>query len=142
MDSTVMKPGGAAQAFLSRAKRFLIGGEFVESISGKTFEVVDPSTGSALARVCEADHRDVDAAVAAARKAFDTGPWPRMKPAERQALIWKIGELIDRNAQELAEIEALDNGKPVTIARVVDVAYSAEMFRYMSGWATKLGGRT
>ena len=143
MDATAaVKPGGAAQAFLSRAKRFLIGGEFVESISGKTFEVVDPSTGSTLARVCEADHRDVDAAVAAARKAFDSGPWPRMKPAERQALIWKIGELIDKNAQELAEIEALDNGKPVTIARVVDVAYSAEMFRYMSGWATKLGGRT
>ncbi|MBI3759805.1 MAG: aldehyde dehydrogenase family protein [Deltaproteobacteria bacterium] len=135
-------PGRAADAFLSRAGRFLIGGEFVGAVSGKSFEVRDPSTGKVVARVAEADSRDVDAAVAAARRAFDGGPWPRMKPAERARMIWRLGDLIDKNAAELAEIEALDNGKPVTTARMVDVAYSAEMFRYMSGWATKLGGRT
>lgn len=135
-------PGSATNAFLSRAGRFLIGGEFVWAVSGKKFDVRDPSTGKIIARVAEADARDVDAAVVAARRAFDSGPWPRMKPAERARMIWRLGELIDKHAEELAEIEALDNGKPVTMARAIDIAYSAEMFRYMSGWATKLGGRT
>lgn len=144
MSSTISatSPGSAASAFLSRVGRFLVDGKFTDSISGKSFEVRDPSTGKVVARVAEADSRDVDAAVTAARRAFDSGPWPRLKPAERARMIWRLGELIDENGAELAEIEALDNGKPVTIARMVDVAYSAEMFRYMSGWATKLGGRT
>lgn len=135
-------PGTATREFLSRAGRFLIDGQFVGPISDKSFAVHNPATGEVIANVAEADSRDVDVAVAAARKAFDTGPWPRMKPAERQRIIWRLGELIDQHADELAEIESLDNGKPVTIARLADVAYSAEMFRYMSGWATKLGGRT
>ncbi len=91
-------------------------------------------------RCCE--KADVDAAVAAARKAFDTGPWARMSPSQRGRIIWKIGDLILENLEELAQLEALDNGKPIGVARAADVPLAADLFHYMAGWATKLEGNT
>ena len=87
------------------------------------------------------DKADIDLAVAAARRAFETGPWSRISPAARQRLVWSLGDLLERHADEFAELEALDNGKPVTNARRDDVGGSIEMFRYMAGWATRLERR-
>jgi phenylacetaldehyde dehydrogenase len=114
----------------------------VPAASGKTFPVYNPATGTVLVEVAEADKQDVDRAVRAARRAFDAGPWRRMTGAERGRLMWKLADLIDRHLNELAELESIDNGKPVAVARVADVPLTADMFRYMGGWATKVTGTT
>src|SRR5271156_1899445 len=128
--------------FLNRPRKLLIGGEWFEAQSGKTFETYNPATGEVLARVAEGDRSDIDQAVAAARKAFETGPWPDMSPAERGRLLWKLSDLIEQHLQELAELETLDNGKPLLFARIVDVPTARDVFRYMAGWATKIEGNT
>src|SRR5690348_3497280 len=128
--------------FLSTPKQMLIGGKWVNSVSGKTFETLDPATGEFLARVAEGDKADVDRAVKAARGAFESGPWPKMSPAERARLLWKISELMEAHKEELAELETLDNGKPIFFSRIVDVPQALEMFQYFSGWATKIQGTT
>tara|TARA_R110002073_G_scaffold115759_2_gene253846 strand:+ start:2213 stop:3649 length:1437 start_codon:yes stop_codon:yes gene_type:complete len=120
----------------------LIGGKWVEAKSGKTFDVYDPATDQVVAQAAEGEAADVELAVAAARKAFDQGPWSKMGGSERSRLIWKIGELIEQHADELAQIETLDNGKPFAVAKAADVALAADMFRYMAGWATKIEGNT
>jgi len=144
MNIAVQSPVGQklAAGFLATRRKLLIGGQWVDARSGETFEVFDPATGQVIAHVAAGDRADVDAAVAAARKAFDGGPWTRMTPAQRAKLIWKLGDAIDANAEELALIETLDNGKPLKIARMADVAGSAEKLRYYAGWATKLTGST
>ncbi|MEO9175443.1 MAG: aldehyde dehydrogenase family protein, partial [Gaiellales bacterium] len=123
-------------------KRLLIGGEWVEAASGKTFETVNPATGETLAQVAWGDAEDVDRAVRVARAAFETGPWRRMTASERGKVIWKIGDLILENLEELAELETLDNGKPIGVARAADVPLAAALFHYMAGWATKIHGDT
>jgi len=128
--------------FLAERRKMLINGKWVEAASGKTFETYNPATGEVLALVAEGDKADIDAAVKAARTAFDNGPWRRMTPSERGKLMWKLADLIDKNTQEFAELESLDNGKPLTVARAADVPLAAEMFRYMAGWATKIHGHT
>lgn len=128
--------------FLSQPKRLLIGGEWVSAASGRTFPVIDPATGETIDQVPEGDREDVDRAVRAARTAFDAGPWTVMTPSERGRMIWRIGDLILQYADELAEIESLDNGKPVTVARAADIPLSADMFHYMAGWTTKRHGKT
>ncbi len=111
--------------------------------SGKTFETINPATEERLAEVAHGEAEDIDRAVRAARRAFDyEGPWRRMSPSARGKLIWRIGDLIEEHADVLARLESLDNGKPVGIARVADVALSADMFRYMAGWPTKILGDT
>src|SRR6202021_504887 len=110
--------------------------------SGKTFPTYDPATGEVLSRIAEGDKEDIDRAVKAARAAFETGPWAKMTPSERGRLIWKIGDLIEKHLEELAQLESLDNGKPLTVARVADVPLAADLFRYMAGWATKIEGNT
>jgi phenylacetaldehyde dehydrogenase len=144
MSVAVLKPsvGSAARTFLGRPHQLLIGGRWVPAKSGKTFAVEDPATLEVIAQVAEGDAADIDLAVAAARRAFESGPWARMLPAERARLVWRLGDLLEEHAEEFAELEALDNGKPVTAAREGDVAGSIEMFRYMSGWATRLVGET
>ena len=102
----------------------------------------DPATDKVVAAVAEGDAADVDLAVSAARKAFDGGAWSKMTASDRGRLIWKIGDLIEANADQLAQMETLDNGKPVTVAKAADVALAADMFRYMAGWATKIEGST
>jgi acyl-CoA reductase-like NAD-dependent aldehyde dehydrogenase len=132
-----------AAAFAQRDHRMLIGGEWVESQAGKTFATVDPATGEEIAKVPYADEVDVDHAVRAARAAFDDGPWTnKMTPAQRARVIYSIADLIEQNADELAQIESLDNGKPVVYAKVVDVRLAAEHFRYFAGWPTKIEGET
>jgi phenylacetaldehyde dehydrogenase len=101
------------QKFLSRPRGMLIGGEWVGAQSGKTFETYNPATGEVLAQVAEGDTADIDLAVAAARKAFESGPWPEMSPAQRGHLLWKLSDLIAAHLEELAELETLDNGKPL-----------------------------
>jgi acyl-CoA reductase-like NAD-dependent aldehyde dehydrogenase len=128
--------------FLGRSARMLINGEMVGAVSGKTFEVVNPATGVGIANVPEADKADVDMAVAAARRAFDDGVWARVSPSEKGRMLWRIADLIERDLEELAELESIDNGKPYSVARVADLPLAVDMFRYMGGWATKLGGRT
>jgi phenylacetaldehyde dehydrogenase len=131
-----------ARAYLSRRNQLLIDGELVDAASGKTFPVYNPATGTILAQVAEADAIDVDRAVGAARRAFDEGPWSKMPPAERGKLLWKLADLLEQRSDEFAEIESIDNGKPVAVARTADVPLAVDMFRYMAGWATKITGST
>ncbi|TWT55008.1 Phenylacetaldehyde dehydrogenase [Rubripirellula amarantea] len=132
----------SVQSFLSSPKQLLIDGRWVSAKSGKNFDVFDPATDEVVAQVAEGDAADIDLAVTAARKAFDSGPWSKMTPSQRGQLIWKVGELIEQNADELAQLETLDNGKPFNVAKAADVALAADMFRYMAGWATKIEGDT
>jgi acyl-CoA reductase-like NAD-dependent aldehyde dehydrogenase len=121
----------------------LIGGEWLESSTGRTFATLDPASGEEIAEVPYADAADVDRAVKAARSTFEDGPWTRkMSAADRGRVIHRIAELIMENADELAQIEALDNGKPVTYAKVVDVRLAAAHFEYFAGWPTKIEGET
>src|SRR5258708_15337189 len=98
--------------------------------------------GPPMAKPGEGDGGDIEAAVAAARRAFESGPWARMSPLERSKLIYRLGDALEANTEEFAVIEALDNGKPIRYARAVDVPGSYEMFRYMSGWATRHNDET
>ena len=135
-------PSPVAAAFLQRPHRLLIGGQWVESASDKTIPVIDPATGKTVAVVPDANAADVDRAVAAARAALEGGAWPNLKPAEREAMIWRLADLIDRHADELAELESIDNGKTKFMANIVDIPGSRDYFRYMAGWATKIEGST
>ncbi len=129
-------------SFIGKPRQMLINGHWVDSVSGKTFPSYDPSTGEVLANIAEGDQADIDLAVKAARKAFDSGPWRKMSVSERGRLIWKLGDLIEQHLDEFAFLESLDNGKPLTIARAADVPLAADLFRYMAGWATKIEGNT
>ena len=128
--------------FLSRPKQLLIDGKWVNSVSGKTFETLNPATEEVLCRVAEGGKEDVDKAVKAARRAFETGPWRKMSTAERARIMLRLADLIEKHADELAQIETLDNGKPINESRYVDVPQTVETFRYYAGWATKLEGET
>ncbi|SRR5712692_2909005 len=129
-------------AFLNQPRQMLIDGEWIDSASGKTFETYNPATGEPLARVAEGDRADIDRAVKAARKAFESGHWPNLSPSERGRLLWKLGDLLEQHLEEFAELESLDNGKPLSVARIADVPLAVDLFRYMAGWATKIEGST
>jgi phenylacetaldehyde dehydrogenase len=133
--------GDAAKRFTSEPRKLLIGGEWRDAVSGKTFETYDPATGAVLATVAEGDARDVDLAVKAARRAFE-GPWSTLTPSERGRIVHRVGDLIMEHADELAELETLDNGKPKAVAAAADVPLAADLFWYMAGWSTKLNGGT
>lgn len=128
--------------FVSQKRKMLINGKWVEAASGKTFPTYNPATGEILALVAEGDSEDINRAASAARAAFDSGPWSKLTASERGRLIWKLADLIERHAEEFAELESLDNGKPLAIARIADVPGAVDMFRYMAGWATKIEGNT
>ncbi len=132
-----------AAAFLQREKHgLLIDGEWVPAASGATFDTRNPATEEVIAKIAAAGPEDVDRAVHAARKAFDDGPWSRLRPVERQRLILRLADLMEDHAQALAEIESVDNGKSAGIARAVDMAMTVDFLRYMAGWATKIEGVT
>jgi phenylacetaldehyde dehydrogenase len=128
--------------FLEKPRKMLINGNWVNSISGKTFPTYNPATGEVLAQVAEGDRGDIEQAVKAARRAFDHGPWRRMTASERGRLIWKLADLLEEHLEEFAYLESLDNGKPLNIARAADVPLAVDLFRYMAGWATKIEGNT
>src|SRR6195952_70370 len=131
-----------AADFLNRPAGMLINGKLVPAASGKTFPVYNPATGTVIANVPEGDKEDVDRAVAAARLAFDDGRWQKIGPSGRGKMLWKMADLIERDLEELAELESIDNGKPYAVARVADLPLAVDMFRYMAGWATKITGIT
>ncbi|MGD0965205.1 MAG: aldehyde dehydrogenase family protein [Candidatus Acidiferrales bacterium] len=128
--------------FVARTNKILINGRWVEAASGKTFPTYNPATGETLSQVAEGDREDIDRAVKSARAAFENGPWRKMSPSGRGRLIWKIADLIEEHLEEFAQLESLDNGKPLKVARVADVPLAADLFRYMAGWATKIEGNT
>jgi phenylacetaldehyde dehydrogenase len=134
--------GKAATVFLGKKHRMLIDGKWVEARSGETFPVEDPATQEIIGHVPSGDKADVDQAVVAARRAFDSGPWSRLSPADRSRMVWTLGDLLEKHADEFAQLEALDNGKPIKNARRDDIGGSIAMFRYMAGWATRLNGET
>src|SRR4051794_18833810 len=111
MSTALISLNPKAAEFTSAPKKMLIGGKWVESVSGKTYETRDPATGEVITSIQEGNEEDINRAVAAARKAFDEGPWPKMKPNERAKLLLKLADLVEKNAEELAHIETLDNGR-------------------------------
>ncbi|WII40174.1 aldehyde dehydrogenase family protein [Paenibacillus thiaminolyticus] len=130
------------EAFLQGTKKLFINGEWVDSVQNNVFSSINPATGEVLAVVSEAREEDVDRAVKAARHAFDHGKWSTMSAAARSRLIYKLADLIEANKQELAELETLDNGKPLRETKAADLPLTIEHFRYYAGWATKIVGQT
>ena len=127
--------------FLDGAPKMMIGGRLEEAASGQTFEVIDPSTGRAVTEVPRGDAADIDRAVAAARQAFEDGRWSGLRPGKRTEILYKVGELIKRNISELAQLEALDSGKPLSLASG-EMWMAGDVFRYYAGWPTKVYGET
>jgi phenylacetaldehyde dehydrogenase len=119
----------SVEEFIATPRQLFINGQWLDAASGKTFDTPNPATGETLARVAEGDAEDI-------------GPWGRMTPSERGRIIWRIGDLILEHTQELAQLESLDNGKPVAVAAAADVPLAADLFHYMAGWATKIEGNT
>jgi acyl-CoA reductase-like NAD-dependent aldehyde dehydrogenase len=129
-----------AREFASREQLLLIDGEAVPAADGRTFETLDPATGRAITSVAHAGAEDVDAAVAAARRALEEGPWSRTAAADRARIMNALADLLEANADELAQLESLDNGKPVKLARIVDVNSTIAWLRHFAGWAERIRG--
>ena len=125
-----------------RQTQLFIDGQWTPAKSGKTFTTVNPATEDVIAQVAEGDAADVEAAVDAARRAFDDGPWPRIDARERGRLMLRLCDLIEEEIDELAALEALDNGKPVSDARHGDIPLALDALRYYAGWADKIHGQT
>jgi phenylacetaldehyde dehydrogenase len=142
MATAVVQPDSSVTGFVSKTGKLLINGKWVEAASGKTFATYNPATGEVLANVAAGDKEDIDRAVKAARAAFETGKWSRISPSERGKLLWKLADLLEKHAEEFAQLESLDNGKPLKIARVADLPLAIDHFRYYAGWATKIEGNT
>jgi acyl-CoA reductase-like NAD-dependent aldehyde dehydrogenase len=139
------KEGPASQEtarFLDSEHRLLIGGEWVNSQSGASIEVLNPATEQQIASVSAAGPGDIDSAVDAARQAFAVGPWPAMSPSERSRLIWALADQIEANGQILTELEILDNGMPLGVAGKFAVPGAAKTLRYYAGWPSKIRGHT
>jgi len=133
----------AVTKFVSRPRPMLINGKWVNAASGKTFPTYNPATGDVITQVAEGDKEDIERAVAAARAAFDTkSPWRKLTSSQRGQLIWKLADLLEKHAEEFAQLESLDQGKPLSLARVADLPASIDQLRYYAGWATKVEGNT
>ncbi len=142
MATAVVQPDSSVTGFVSKTGKLLINGKWVDAASGKTFATYNPATGEVLANVAAGDKEDINRAVKAARAAFETGPWSKISPSERGRLLWKLADLLEKHTEEFAQLESLDNGKPLKIARVADVPLAVDHFRYYAGWATKIEGNT
>ena len=125
-----------------RLTQLLIDGEWRDAVNGKTFETINPVTEQKIADVAEGDEADIQLAVAAARKAFDTGDWPKMDARDRGMLLFRLADLIEENIDEIAALETLDNGKPIVYSRNVDLPLVIDCYRYYAGWADKIHGKT
>src|SRR5580658_2694851 len=119
-----------------------IGGRWLDSASGKTFPTVNPATGETICEVAEGDKADIDLAVKAARKAFESGPWAKMSAAERGRLLYKLADAVEAHKDELAAIETLDNGKPLRDSLSADLPMTVKCYRYYAGWTDKVHGKT
>jgi phenylacetaldehyde dehydrogenase len=140
--STMNSPEMTLPALLSQPLKMLIDGEWVTGHSGARMDVINPSNGQVLVQESLGGAREVDLAVQAARRAFESGPWARMRPAERTRLLLKLADALEQNGDELALLETLNTGKPLKMARAFDIGMAAECLRYNAGWATKLSGET
>jgi len=129
-----------AEATTTRKYQLFIDGKFVDAESGKTFNSPNPATGETFAEVAEGDAADIDKAVSAARRAFE-GKWSKISARDRGRMIFKLAQLIEQNAAQLAETETSDNGKPIRESTYVDVPQAVENFEYFAGWATKIARR-
>jgi phenylacetaldehyde dehydrogenase len=125
---------------LARKPALFINNKWVSSTHGETLAVEDPSSGKEISRIVDASDADVDRAVAAARAAFDDGRWSNLPPNKRERIINRLADLIESHAAEFAELESIDNGKPIGMASAVDIPAAVDQLRYMAGWASKLGG--
>jgi aldehyde dehydrogenase (NAD+) len=132
----------AAKAPQVKDQPLFIGGKWQDSVSGKTFATANPATGETICQVAEGDKADIDLAVKAARKAFEDGPWLKMNASERGRLLHKLADLVEKNADELAALESLDNGKPLRDAQAADLPLTIKCYRYYAGWADKIHGKT
>jgi acyl-CoA reductase-like NAD-dependent aldehyde dehydrogenase len=132
--------GAPAREFISQSHRLLIGAERLDAADGRTFATLDPATGREIAEVALGGVEDVERAVTAARAAFEDGPWASMPAAGRERLMHALADAIEARAEEIAQIESLDNGKPVGLAQYVDVNGAAGHLRYFAGWPTKIEG--
>ena len=135
------EPLALVGSFLARTHALFIDGKFVPAQSGETFDVINPATGEVFAKASAGGAADIDLAVKAARRAFESGPWSSMNASGRRNLMWKLAEALEKNADEIATLESLDNGMPLTMARFM-VAGGAECLRYNAGWAGKINGET
>jgi phenylacetaldehyde dehydrogenase len=134
--------GRPSREFLAAAHRNFIDGQFVDSASDERIAVIDPTSGREVGSVPASDARDIDSAVMAARRAFDEGPWRKMKGPERERLLLKLADLLETNASEFSEIESVNSGRVLAATRAFDVDLSVDYLRYMAGWATKIHGQT
>lgn len=123
-------------------KQLFINGRFVNSVKNQTFDVINPNDETVLATIQRGTNQDIDAAVAAARHAFEKGPWARMAASDRANCLFKLADLVEKHADELAAIEAINNGKPAHIAKIADLVLSTKTYRYYGGWADKIKGST
>ncbi|MEH2126580.1 aldehyde dehydrogenase family protein [Nostoc sp.] len=125
-----------------RTTKLLINNEWIDSISGKTFKTINPATGEIICEIAEADVRDVDRAVKVARTAFESREWATMSSSNRGKLLYRLANLIEEHADELARLETLDNGKPLTDSLNIDLPLTIACYRYYAGWADKIQGKT
>ncbi|WP_156680278.1 aldehyde dehydrogenase family protein [Sphingomonas profundi] len=137
-----MSAAETVTAWLGETRPLLIDGDWVAAADGATLDTIDPATGGRLGTFASAGTADLDRAVAAARRAFEGAEWRALAPNARAKLLWKLADLIEDNVEELARLESLDNGKPVTHAHYYDVPAAADAFRYYAGWVTKIEGKT
>ncbi len=140
--SVAVQPHENVTGYVTKTRKMLINGKWVDSVSGKTFPTYNPATGDVLSNIAEGDKEDIDRAVKAARAAFDTGEWSKISHSERGRMIWRLADLLEKHAEEFAQLESLDNGKPLKVARVADLPLAIDHFRYYAGWATKIEGNT
>ncbi|MEO7626242.1 MAG: aldehyde dehydrogenase family protein, partial [Nocardioides sp.] len=132
----------AAKSFVRRDHALYIDGAWVPPTGGQAIESTNPATGAPLSWIAKGNEADVDRAVAAARAALEAGPWPTLSPLERGQVLLDIADIVEAHADELALIESLDNGKPISVARAVDVGTTVKLFRYFGGWPSKFEGST
>jgi aldehyde dehydrogenase (NAD+) len=123
-------------------KQLFINGRFVNAVKGQTFDVINPNDESVLATIQRGGKEDIDAAVDAARNAFDKGPWRTMDAVDRAGCLFRLADLVEKNSNQLAEIEAINNGKPAHIAKMADLTLAHRCYRYYAGWADKIKGHT
>jgi aldehyde dehydrogenase (NAD+) len=139
---TITAPAAIGSKIKVRQTKMLIDGKWIDSVSGRTFETINPATGEVIAKVAEGEKPDVDKAVAAARRAFEKGPWRTTTARERGRLLNRLADLIEEHKEELAALETLDNGKPITDSLNADLPLVIDCYRYYAGWSDKIEGKT
>src|SRR5947207_3486581 len=142
MSATLESPKAKTAGPRIHQTQCFIGGQWIPAQSGKTFDTINPATEETIASVAEGDAADIDLAAKAARKAFDSGDWPKMDARDRGRLISKLAELIREEAGELAALESLDNGKPIRDSKAADLPLTIDCLRYYAGYADKIHGQT